>query len=59
MPSAVRLCVKDTGIGIAPEHRARLFDEFYQVANAERSPDRGVGLGFDRAPLCAQTGYAG
>jgi signal transduction histidine kinase len=41
----VRLHVIDTGIGIAPEHRDRLFDEFFQVDNAERNRGKGFGLG--------------
>lgn len=39
------LRVTDTGIGIAPEHQARVFQEFYQVANAERDSAKGLGLG--------------
>jgi signal transduction histidine kinase len=41
----VRLHVIDTGIGIASEHRDRLFDEFFQVDNAERNHSKGFGLG--------------
>jgi len=37
--------VVDTGIGIAPEHHARLFDDFFQVANIERDRRKGFGLG--------------
>ncbi len=39
--------VVDTGAGIAPEHRARIFEEFYQVRGAgTTSPNgRGMGLG--------------
>jgi signal transduction histidine kinase len=43
--SGVRVHVVDTGIGIAPEHRERLFDEFFQVNNAERNRSKGFGLG--------------
>jgi CheY-like chemotaxis protein/nitrogen-specific signal transduction histidine kinase len=39
------LQVWDTGIGIAAEHQARIFEEFYQVANAERDRSQGLGLG--------------
>ncbi|WP_130617704.1 ATP-binding response regulator [Dyella amyloliquefaciens] len=47
---AVRLDVWDTGTGIAPEHQARVFDEFYRVechSNHEHDtgPRRGLGLG--------------
>ncbi len=41
----VRLQVIDTGIGIAPEHLPSIFEEFTQVGNRERAPDRGAGLG--------------
>jgi signal transduction histidine kinase len=39
--------VVDTGLGIAPEHRARIFEEFFQVrAAGPASPNgRGMGLG--------------
>jgi len=35
----------DTGIGISPDQQARVFEEFYQVGNPERSSKRGLGLG--------------
>lgn len=44
---AVRIDVLDTGVGIAAQHQARVFDEFYQVepnGHQERST-RGMGLG--------------
>lgn len=41
----VRLQVMDTGIGIAPEHLDIVFEEFMQLGNVERAPDRGTGLG--------------
>ncbi|MEC5399897.1 ATP-binding response regulator [Uliginosibacterium sp. H1] len=37
--------VIDTGVGIAPEHLERVFDEFYQVGNAGRDRTRGLGIG--------------
>ena len=43
--STFRIHVVDTGIGVAPEHRDRLFDEFFQVNNAERNRCKGFGLG--------------
>jgi anti-sigma regulatory factor (Ser/Thr protein kinase) len=42
---AVRVEVRDSGIGIAPEHQAMIFGEFYQVGNRAREPDKGLGLG--------------
>lgn len=44
----VLLQVWDTGVGIAPEESARIFDEFYQVPRAStmaRDQRRGLGLG--------------
>jgi signal transduction histidine kinase len=46
----VVMTVRDTGIGISPEHRERIFDPFWQV---EQSPTRrhggtGIGLGVAR-----------
>ena len=43
--SAVRLVVADTGIGIAPDQRTRIFEDFYQVANRARRREDGLGLG--------------
>jgi CheY-like chemotaxis protein/two-component sensor histidine kinase len=39
------LQVWDTGIGIAPENLPRIFEEYYQVGNAERNRRHGMGLG--------------
>ena len=41
----VLLSVRDTGIGISPDDRDRIFTEFVQLNNPQRSRDRGVGLG--------------
>ncbi len=37
--------VTDTGVGIAPEHQAHIFDEFFQLRNPERDRNKGSGLG--------------
>lgn len=37
--------VWDTGIGIPPEQQERIFEEFIQLANPERSSKKGLGLG--------------
>ena len=39
------LSVRDTGPGIPPEQRDRIFDEFTQLRNPERDRTRGTGLG--------------
>jgi signal transduction histidine kinase/ActR/RegA family two-component response regulator len=44
----VRIDVWDTGIGIAPQHQTRVFEEFFQVdtqRHHDRSSGRGMGLG--------------
>lgn len=43
--AGLRLCVADTGIGIPPEAHEAVFEEFVQLDNAERNPERGHGLG--------------
>lgn len=40
-----RVEVRDNGIGIAPEHQAAIFAEFYQVGNVAREQNKGLGLG--------------
>ena len=41
----VRVDVRDTGIGIAPDQLGRIFEEFYQIGQPGRSEVRGMGLG--------------
>ncbi len=41
----LRLEVTDTGIGIAPEDKERLFEQFFRAADARASAIRGIGLG--------------
>lgn len=44
-PGYVRFDIVDTGIGIPPEHRQRVFEEFFQVDNPQRDRRAGLGLG--------------
>ncbi len=41
----VRLEVRDTGIGMAPEELSRIYDEFYQVGVSPNATRDGYGLG--------------
>lgn len=43
--TAVEIVVRDTGIGIAPEHAAHVFERFYQVDKTRDQPAKGAGLG--------------
>ena len=41
----VRFAVEDTGPGISPAERERVFDKFYQVGRVESERPPGTGLG--------------
>jgi PAS domain S-box-containing protein len=41
----IRIAVEDTGIGIAPDDRDRIFDEFAVLDNPQRRAGEGTGLG--------------
>ncbi|RZL65886.1 MAG: hybrid sensor histidine kinase/response regulator [Variovorax sp.] len=53
----VRIDVIDTGVGIAPQHQARVFEEFFQVDGTGRHASRGargMGLGLATVQRLAQ-----
>ncbi len=41
----LRIEVRDSGVGIAPDAQEIIFQEFVQLENPERSRDKGLGLG--------------
>ncbi|HZW26474.1 MAG TPA: HAMP domain-containing sensor histidine kinase [Gallionella sp.] len=45
MDEGARIEVRDTGIGISPEHLPHIFEEYYQVSNRQRDRSKGLGLG--------------
>ena len=49
LPDAVRFTVADTGCGVAPEDRARIFDKFVQGAGGAGAGDRAPGTGLGLA----------
>ena len=53
----VRCTVRDTGPGIPPEYRTRIFDRFVQIANRTgRRRGTGIGLNFCRLAVEAHGG---
>jgi signal transduction histidine kinase len=49
------VAVKDTGVGIAPEHQRRVFDRLYRVDEARDRASGGSGLGLAIAQRAART----
>jgi PAS domain S-box-containing protein len=60
-PDHVRLEVRDTGIGIAPEHQSRLFEKFFQVdpSSTRQHGGAGLGLAISKALVDAHGGEMG
>lgn len=51
---SARIQIIDTGCGIAPEHHEEVFQEFFQVNNAQRDRRLGMGLGLSIVQRLAQ-----
>ena len=49
----VLIQVWDSGVGIAPEHQAEVFEEFVQIDSPARENRRGLGLGLALVKRCA------
>jgi signal transduction histidine kinase len=50
----VEVSVEDSGIGIAPEHLDRLFEDFFRAPNAKSFSENGTGLGLSIVKQSAQ-----
>ncbi len=46
--ATVRLAIRDTGLGILPQHRGHIFDRFYQAHGGEHRSGMGLGLYISR-----------
>lgn len=44
-PYDVAIEVRDSGVGMAEDHHAHIFEEFYQIGNKGREREQGLGLG--------------
>lgn len=55
----VRVLVRDNGIGIAPEHRARLFELFHRLPTSDGYRGTGIGLAIVRRATARMNGRAG
>jgi two-component system heavy metal sensor histidine kinase CusS len=57
-PSTTQVSVRDTGLGIPPEHLARIFDRFYRVDPSRSPAGSGLGLALVKSILDLHGGSA-
>ncbi len=50
------ILVKDTGIGIAEDSQARIFEKFYRVESSRSTPGHGLGLSFVKSMVLSMGG---
>jgi signal transduction histidine kinase len=59
LEEGVRLWVEDSGIGIDPAHRDRIFEPFQRLHGIETYPGTGIGLAIVRRSLERMDGRCG
>lgn len=56
-PGGIRIEVRDSGIGMAPDELPRIFDRFYRGEKSRSSPGSGLGLSLVRSIIHAHGGH--
>lgn len=55
-PDTLTLRVRDTGIGIPPEHQSKIFERFHQVSESHKEVGTGIGLALVRELVVLMNG---
>lgn len=56
LPEEVEVQVKDSGVGVAPQHLPHLFERFYKVDRSRRDGGSGLGLAIVKQSIAAHGG---
>ena len=56
LPEWVEVQVKDSGVGVAPQHLPHLFERFYKVERSRRDGGTGLGLAIVKQTIAAHGG---